>query len=274
MWLRLAYGMTTTNAGRALTTSSTLALILASVVNSLLHESAHAVAALAYGLTPTLSSFSVDVAEPTTPHQEVVIALAGPLFSLVMGLTLMVVARRWGSGFGRLFWLWLAFLGVMNFVGYCFIAPFARGGDTGQALALLQAPGWVFVLVAAFGVAGQFWLARRFAVEVARYAETKTQQRQLAYFPWLLATAVVVVQTLVELIALRVPALYFVPVLAYAFAFAIFAPMQFIFSDRVRRGAPSEPLRLGTRQPAAIAVTAGAVVLDVLLAATGGIRLG
>lgn len=277
-------GMTTSSAAgmttvapvydRALTISSTAALVMAGVVNSLLHESAHAFAALACGLTPTLSSFSVDVAEAATARQETVIALAGPLFSLVMGLTVMRVTRHLGRGVVRLFWMWLAFLGVMNFVGYCFIAPFARGGDTGQALALLGAPGWVYVLVAAFGVAGQFWLARRFAFEVSRYTSATQDQRRLAYFPWLLAMAVAVVQTLVELLALRVPAIYFVPVLAYAFAFAVFAPMQFLFADRIHRDPHPETLRVTPWSRPALVLTGLAVVADVVLALTGGVTLG
>lgn len=259
---------------RSLTVSSTLALVAASVVNSLWHESGHAMAALAYGLSPTLSSFSVDVTEPTTPQQEIVIALAGPLVSLVMGLVVLRAARKLGRGVGRLFWMWLAFLGFMNFVGYCFIAPLAKGGDTGQALALLKAPVWVFILVAAVGVAGQFWLARRFAIEVSRYATAKTDQRRLAYFPWLLATAVVVVMTFVELVALDVPALHFAPVLAYGFAFAIFAPMQFVFTDRIRRDPHPEKLALSPWSRLALALTIFAVVADLVLAMTGGITLG
>jgi len=283
MWLRLGCVMTASSAtdatvapayDRSLTISSTVALVAAAVVNSLWHESGHALAALANGLTPTLSSFSVDVAEPTTPQQEIVIALAGPLVSLVMGLVVLRVARNTGSGFGRLFWMWLAFLGVMNFVGYCFIAPFAQGGDTGQALALLNAPVWAFVLVAAVGVVGQLWLARRFAVEVSRYATSTTDQRRLAYFPWLIATAVVVIMTFVELVALQTPALHFAPVLAYGFAFAIFAPMQFIFSRRIRRDPDPEVLAVSPWSRPALALTVLAVVADVVLAVAGGITLG
>ena len=149
-------------------------------MNTLLHESAHAVAGLSLGLTATLSPFSVDYDGQTTTRQDIITAAAGPVFSLVMGLVLMVVARNWGRGVVRLFWMWLAFMGVMNFVGYCFIAPFAQAGDTGQVLALLHTPWWGFVLVAAAGVAGQFLLARRFAVEVKRYAATKPEERRLA----------------------------------------------------------------------------------------------
>ena len=83
--------------------NATISFVLASMVNSLLHESAHAVAGLVQGLTPTISPFSVEFALEGTTSQQVVTAAAGPLFSLVMGLVLMAVARTWGRGTVRLF---------------------------------------------------------------------------------------------------------------------------------------------------------------------------
>jgi hypothetical protein len=258
--------------GRTLTANATLAYVIAAIVNSLLHESAHAVAALALGLTPTISPFSAEVAEQPTDSQQIIVAAAGPVFSLVMGLVLMVVARRWGRGVVRLFWMWLPFMGVMNFVGYCFIAPFAQAGDTGQVLALLKVPGPVFFVVAAVGIGGQFLLARRFAVEVKRYATDKSAERLLAYFPWLIGTPILIVLTLVELLLLEVPVAELVLVAAYSVAFGIFAPMQFIFSDKVRN--TFEALTLRRVNVSAIAVAGLVSVLDVTLAGIGGVRLG
>jgi hypothetical protein len=257
--------------GRTLTANSTLAYVIAAIVNALLHESAHAVAALALGLTPTISPFSVEIAEQPTDGQQIIVAAAGPVFSLVMGLVVMVVARRWGSGVVRLFWMWLPFMGVMNFVGYCFIAPFAQAGDTGQVLALLRVPGPVFLLVAAVGVGGQFLLARRFAAEVKRYATDNPAERRLAYYPWLIGTPILIVMTMLELILLEVPLAELVLVAAYSVAFGIFAPMQFIFSGRAQN--TLEPLMLKPVNAVAIAVAVALSILDVALAGIGGVRL-
>jgi hypothetical protein len=258
--------------GRTLTANATLSYVIAAIVNSLAHESAHAVAALALGLTPTISPFSVETAEQPTDHQQIIVAAAGPVFSLVMGLVLMVVARSWGRGVVRLFWMWLPFMGVMNFVGYCFIAPFAHAGDTGQVLALLRVPGPVFFVVAAVGVGGQFLLARRFAVEVKRYAVDQPAERRLAYFPWLIGTPILIVLTLVELLILNVPIAELVLVAAYSVAFGIFAPMQFIFREKARN--TFEALTLRRVNVPAIVVVVLVSILDVTLAAIGGIRLG
>ena len=80
-----------------LTANATISFVLASMVNSLLHESAHAVAGLALGLTPTISPYSVNFQPEGTPTQEVITAAAGPVFSLVLGLVLMALARSWGG---------------------------------------------------------------------------------------------------------------------------------------------------------------------------------
>jgi hypothetical protein len=257
---------------RTLTINATVAFVLAGLVNSLLHECAHAVAGLVLGLVPTITPFSVSYVPEGTAGQQTVTAAAGPLFSLVMGLVLMVAARRWGRGFGRLVWMFLAFMGVMNFVGYCFIAPFARVGDTGQVLTLLGAPEWVFIVVGLVGVAGQFWLARRFAVEVKRYATEPAQQRQIAYFPWLIGTSVVVLLALLELIILQLPAPYLVLILAYSVAFGVFAPMQFIFSRRVHN--TLEPLSLAPVPVAGLVLTGLLAVVGIALVAIGGLRVG
>lgn len=61
------------------------------MVNSLLHEAAHAVAGLVLGLTPTITPLSVSYEPEGTREQQIITAAAGPLFSLAMGLILMIV---------------------------------------------------------------------------------------------------------------------------------------------------------------------------------------
>lgn len=257
---------------RSLTANATLAFVLAGMVNSILHEGAHAAAGLVLGLGPTISPFSVEFADEGSTTQQIITASAGPVFSLVMGLVLMVVARRWGSGFGRLFWMWLPFMGVMNFVGYLFIAPFAQAGDTGKVLSLLGAPTPVYIASAVVGVGGQFLLARRFAIEVKRYTRSLTEEQQLANFPWLIGTPIVVVLSLVELLLLDVPPVILAIVLAYSVAFGVFAPMQFIFRAKVTN--TYETLDLRPVDVPALVVTVGLAAVLIALAGVGGLPLG
>jgi hypothetical protein len=256
---------------RVLTANATISFVLASMINSLLHEGGHAVAGLALGLTPTISPFSVEFVEDGTDSQQIITAAAGPVLSLVLGLALMVLARRWGQGLVRLFWMWLSFMGVMNFVGYCFIAPFAHAGDTGQILSLLHAPLVVSILVGLIGAAGIISLARRFAVEVKRYAANLTEERQLAFYPWLLGTPIILALSIAELAMLRVPGADFVLILMYNVAFGIFAPMQFNFRNRVHN--TREPLVLSRVSVIGLALTVAFAIFEVILAGVGGLRL-
>lgn len=259
-------------AGRALTANATVAFVLGAMITSVVHELAHAVAGLAVGLTPVVSPFSVSYIPEGTPSQELVTASAGPLFSLVLGLVLMIIGRRWGSGFVRLFWMWLAFMSVMNFVGYLVIAPLAPAGDTGRALALLGAPDLVVIAAMVIGIGGQFLLARRFATEVKRYAADRSEERRLALLSWAIGTPIVIVLTSIELLLLQVPPELAVPVAMYAFAVGVFAPMQFIFSKRASNA--RELLTLRLLPLPGLVVTVVVAVLLIGLAGVGGIRLG
>jgi len=256
---------------RALWLASTVAFLLAAMVNDTLHELAHAAAGLVLGLKPTVSPFSVQFAPEGTRDQEVLTALAGPVASLALGLVLMRLTRHRGRGVTRLFWTWLAGMGVMNFAGYLFIAPFAGVGDTGQALGLLGAPGWVFVLVCLVGAAVQLLLARHFAREVQRYARDLGEQRALAFQAWLLGTAGLVVLTAAQVALLGPPADVAAVVVVYSIAVGVFAPMQFLFNRRVT--ATYEGLALGRlRLPLVLAAVLALALLAV--AAVGGVQLG
>lgn len=227
--------------------------------------------ALALGHVPTVSPFSVTSQPEGSSSQQIVEAGTGPVFSLILGLVLMVVARRWGSGFVRLFWMWLAFMGVQNFVGYLVIAPVASGGDTGRVLALLDAPAWVYVVVGLAGVAGQFLLARRFAFEVKRYAADLDAERRIAFYPWLIGTGVAVVLAAVEVLLISPSPEIVVVVVSYNFAIGVFAPMQFIFSTRARND--YEGLTLSGISRAGLAVTIAASAAMIILAGVGGVMI-
>ncbi len=252
--------------------NASVAFVLAAMVTSLVHELAHAVAGLIVGLIPTVSPFSVSFVPDPTRTQALVTAAAGPGFSLVLGLVLVVVARSWGSGFVRLFWMWLAFMSVMNFVGYLVIAPIAPAGDTGQFLELLGSPTLVTIALSLVGVAGQFLLARRFAVEVKRYTDGVGEERQLALVSWAIGTPIVVVLVVAELFLLHAPPEHVFPVAMYAVAVGIFSPMQFIFSSRVTN--TRDTLSLRPVPVLALVVTVLTAVALVGLAGAGGLPLG
>lgn len=144
--------------GPQLWLSSTVAYVLAASVSTTLHESAHAVAGLAFGHAVTLSSFSADTVRPMSHGHAAVMTAAGPVFSLTLGVVLILTGQNLGRGFGRLFVMWLGFLSAQNFVGYLAITPF-RAGDSGAFVDELGLPGVVAWIFCAVGVVGLVTLA-------------------------------------------------------------------------------------------------------------------
>ena len=116
--------------------NSTIAFALAALVMFTLHELGHAAAAISFGLHPVVRPFSVDYGT-ATKTQNIVILLAGPFVSLVLGMMFLAMPRV-GKGFWRLLVLWLGLNGVQTFTGYLITAPFGGVGDIGGTLHLLK----------------------------------------------------------------------------------------------------------------------------------------
>ena len=147
--------------------ASALAYVVAQMAVVLLHEGAHTITGVLQGLRAI--QFTGEVRFDPDPGGLTLVwrALAGPLFSLASG-ALLALMRPWhGDGFGRLLTTWFAFLSMQEGLGYLIVAPVLRAGDTGAALAELNAPWIAYAASVAVGVAGMFWLASRCAIEGA-----------------------------------------------------------------------------------------------------------
>lgn len=253
---------------RLLLLNSTVALVLAGMLTITLHEMVHFAAALALGHEATLHATSVSDSA-TDDATNIATAAAGPIFSLIFGLIIVFAARRWGSGFWRLLWMWLGFTSAQAGFGYCMIALLSTAGDTGKVLELLGAPWWVGLFSLAFGTAGMLWLSRLFAMRVATYAGEDTRQMMaFGMWPWLLGTLV-----LVAIYALTVLQLPFLEAFLSMFgiiAIAVFAPMFTIWVLRLHP--PREQLELRVPWVGIAAVVV--MVLVIMLVLVPGITLG
>ena len=255
---------------RLLLANSALALTLAAPVAVTLHESAHAVAGLALGSAAVVNSNSVSYVPELTPHDEVIAAAAGPLFSLVLGVVVFLVGRHVGRGFVRLLLLWTSLVSMQNFAGYLLIAPFAGAGDTGQIMGILGAPTVAYVVSGVAGAGLTLLNARLLAGQVTRYARSQDELRHLVLLPWLIATGVTVALTPLDMIAGGPTAGEVPVVIAGAVAIAIFAPVFTLFYRRLHP--PYEALRLRTP----IVPLVVTIVLVVLIAVVlgPGVHLG
>ncbi len=167
--------------------NSVVAFVGALFIQITLHEFAHGFAALALGGEPTVYSGSENHAT-LSPTREILVALAGPVFSLISGFAVLVLYRS-GRGYGYLFGTWFGIVSAQNFFGYLMTGPFVPYGDIGYALRLASAPVFVYILVFIVGVAGTVLLgyiltARLLTLTDNTIGDRAAQLRQLAFFTW------------------------------------------------------------------------------------------
>lgn len=246
--------------------------MLAAIVAVTLHELSRAVTGLLRGVHPTLYSNSVSFRPDDDPATQLVTAATGPLFSLVLGVIVLLPGRRVGRGFGRLLVLWLGLISIQVCAGYLMIAPLSRAGDTGKVLDLLGAPTLVFVVFVIVGVVGTLALSRTVAGQALRYTRGKAELFRLVMYPWLIGTAVVVVLSVADLSRTgAVTGDEFVLIVAAAVATGIFAPMFTLFWQRMKPG-PAEELSLKRPVIPLLVTVVLAVVVFVVVAP--GLPLG
>ena len=181
-----------------------MSFALACLVMITVHELAHALAAVALGLSPTMYGDSVET-HATTDTQQVVTALAGPVASLVIGLAVLALPEPRWSPVWRLALLWFGLLDVQEFSGYLITGPFAGIGDIGQVLKVTNAPavvGWAGFLA---GWAGTYLTGRQATRRLARFVTDEPgpsgepapplgpQLRAVGLFAWLLGSVLAVV---------------------------------------------------------------------------------
>ena len=183
---------------------SSLAFAVAFSAMTLLHELAPGVAAVLLGYPATVHATHAD-ATPVGAADAVTIALAGPFFSLALGLVLLLAVRfrpdLGGRGAGRLFSIWFVLLNLYEFIGYLMTAPFLTNGDIHQAVALLGWPVRVDWLVAAAGLVGWVALGRLATLLLLEAAgpdraDMLVRLRMLGIFSWFAGVILVLLGSL------------------------------------------------------------------------------
>jgi len=146
-----------------------VAFVAAQSVVVLLHETSHLVAGLALGYANVMYPFGVEHFPLPGRTEATIMALTGPVFSLVTGLlALVIMPWRQSRGFLHPAWLWFAYMSVMEGAGYLVLTPFGVG-DTGSTAAAYGSPAYLIWPAFALGVALPFWLARRSLFDARSY---------------------------------------------------------------------------------------------------------
>lgn len=130
--------------------NSTLIVISTTLLGTILHEISHYLVALYFDLNPQLnhnyvSYQTTDVSE----FRKVVIAGAGPMFSLVLGIIFLSISiKQKKTTLFKLFSLWFGMNGLIMFLGYLLIAPLSKNGDTGKVFDYYKLPTFVSISIA------------------------------------------------------------------------------------------------------------------------------
>ncbi|MBO0932439.1 hypothetical protein [Fibrella aquatilis] len=170
-------------------------IILTSLLTTVLHECAHFVPAYLYGFNPVLHhNYVAYDSAGRLVSQQLLIAAAGPGFSLLLGVVcLWLSTRLTEKGLLSLFLLWMGLQGVLAFFGYLFAAPFFTYGDTGFIFAKLGLPTWLVIVISVSSFVVLNVILKRMAFAFRFYGSIgqSVQQRAnaLILFPMLASVA-------------------------------------------------------------------------------------
>lgn len=230
---------------RQIILGSSLGFVIGATIMIFLHETAHAVAAAVQGYHPTQIPFAVAYTPPPPVVPHVIVALAGPIFSVLSGLLGIVVDRFVvpfrARPFWRMVWLWTLFASVQEGLGYLQVTALLRAGDTAQALNLLEAPPIAYVIFTIVGWALLPVTAWLFAHRIRGLASSESDKSALAVWPWLIGTGgLLVLDTVYVLLSpVSEPEVIFA-VLAGAVGIGVYAPISMMFGGK-RFGATASP---------------------------------
>lgn len=234
--------------------NSVVAFVLAGMLATTAHELFHFVTALLLDGTARITPVFAQTGDSISKNNSILVAAAGPVLSLLTGLLVIVFCRK-GTGFSRLLWMWFGFLSAQIGFGYFLICSFAKDGDTGQALSLMNAHWIVYVIMTVIGAIGTYFvLPKLFSAQGSVYVKDKKEFFQLGMHPWWIGSiALIVLYYLIEVVAIGSSDFTFISILGTA-TIGIFTPLADYRPTK-------EKIKLGLSSPTI------PIILTVLLAA-------
>lgn len=227
---------------KTLVLNAALAYALAQLIVVFIHELSHVAAGLALGYSNELLPYGVTHIPEPPRGDAAVMALTGPVFSLVIGvLAVYVQPFRRGRGFAHLLWVWFAHICVVEGVGYLVLTPFGIG-DTGSTAAAYQVSPLITWPCLLIGVATMFWMALSFARLAVRHTPGDLRSlRGFTFYPWIPGVIFAVVLQLAVFARVEVnfgpgP---MIAVLTASVSLGVFAPMAVSFSHRMATRNPA-----------------------------------
>jgi len=143
--------------------NSAALFVIASILQTFLHEFAHFITAiLLQAKNVSIFHNYVDYnSELLTLNSKILIASAGPLFSLIVGILFhFICSKLKHRNLSFLFSLYLSIFGYINFFGYLMIAPFFIEGDTGYIFNKLGLAFWITLIISFIGILSIYFILK------------------------------------------------------------------------------------------------------------------
>ncbi len=204
---------------KSLAINTSCIVICTAIINTFLHETAHFIVALGFGVKAELHHNFVHL-EGGSELQNAIIAASGPLFSLFFGVICLFISKRMKPSLSKLFLLWLSLGGLLTFLGYFLIAPFAANGDTGLVFHYLKVPIIASISIAIVSFIGMNILFSRLSKQFVYYKSAEIYNKkdsilQLFLFP--------IISSMIAMVALNLPVITWVSLLP-----PIFMPFTYL----------------------------------------------
>jgi len=188
----------------AIAINSTTLYCIAFLMTTIIHELGHAVTGWLFESSPVLHHNYVEhlASDALTMTQQLLVALAGPLISLVQGMVAgMMFLRSSQDNLRALFLLWFAILGLSNFLGYFMTGFVFQEGDIGRIFQLMELPMGVQITLATTAAAALLFLAYKLTASFLRFSykeEWVADERSRVNFsfrmiilPWVVGSGIV-----------------------------------------------------------------------------------
>ena len=175
---------------RNIIATSSMLFIIASILETIMHESGHFIAAILLGAKDvTLYHNAVSGGESGIPLWAViVIKAAGPLASLCVGIGFhLLSAMRKSRDQMFLFFVYLSIFGYVGLFGYLMTSPLFTGGDTGFICIALGFPLWVTILIALAGAGTLYLLMRKLTGSFVELATEEIVSNRVLRVPFVMS---------------------------------------------------------------------------------------
>ena len=171
---------------RNIIVNSSVAFVIASIVQMTLHETSHFMASLIMGYPAVLHhNYVRHLGEPE--QARLLSAAAGPLTSLVLGICFQyLLHKRLYKGLPALVAMYMSMFGYIGFLGYVMIAPFFSHGDIGFIMRAIGCPSWLMLVLVALSAWAALVIFKTFAAPIAgmtskRVADNSGLRRKFVY---------------------------------------------------------------------------------------------